>query len=195
MQKDKKMYIAAGVFLAVGIIFMSVMANKAQKENKISFGRVENFRRDAIVKDRIQRQKVEVQNYMSAPALSNAARVINDHSDDAGLKLESSQMAAAKDSVRDEHNAMPTNALDSQMSKILANRQQYDQMTKMQKKRFIEEYKRNALARGYLIELDDNLNIVKYSRAPAANKGQTPIPVQMPTDVDQMEEDSDEAGD
>lgn len=180
MQQDKKMYIAAGVFLGVGLLFLSVIVQKQTKEeHKVTFGKVESFRRDAIVKDRLQRQKVEVQNYMSAPSVSNSVRVVSDHNDDAGLKLESSENSAVKDSARNDHNAMPTNALDSQMSKVLANRQKYDEMTQMQKKRFIEEYKRNALARGYLIELDDKLNIVQYKRAPAAQKGQTPIPVQI----------------
>jgi hypothetical protein len=194
MQQDKKMYIAAGVFLGVGLLFLSVNFKKQESPEvrKISFGQVENTRRAAIVKGREERAKVEVQNYMSAPAVTNGIRVVRDHNEDAGLKLESSLNSAVKDSVRDDHNAMPTNALDAQMSKVLANRQKYEEMTKMQKARFIEEYKRNALAMGYVIELDDKLNIVKYRRTPAAQRAQTPIPVQMPNDVDQMEEDSDE---
>jgi len=193
MKNDKKLFIAASVFLSVGLLFFGSAWNKKDESNKkVTFGQVEHLRKAAITKNRMERQKAEVQNYMSAPALDNGIQGSKDLQQDGSdsLSLESSSNHAAADS-RDGDNAMPANFLDSQTNKLLANKQHYEQMNLAQKKQFIAEYKRKALAMGYVIELDDKLNIIKVQRDPASQKSQFHRPAE-PVDVDQMEVEDDE---
>lgn len=191
MDKDKKFYIAAGIFFGLGFLAVTFIFGKDKKENRVTFGQVEQIRKETMVKSKIDRSKVEVQNYMNAPAISNQYHATKEIPvNDAGLKLESSVNHAAQDSRGSGHNAMPTNVLESQTDKLLANKQRYEQMNIAQKKQHIEDYKRQAKQMGYVLEVDGQLNIIRFERDPASAISQPKLPV----DVDQMEEEYDESG-
>lgn len=189
MSNDKKL-IAAGVLFGLGLFFFASVYSK-RGENKVTFGQVEDIRKETMLKSRMERQRVEVQNFKTAPALGSGIQKENNQMDRDGLTLESSRNHAAADSYDTASDtATPATFLESQTNKLLANKQHYEHLTQMQKKRFIAEYQRKALAMGYLVELDDKLNIVKVQRAPASQKPQ--YQPSEPVDVDQMDVEDDE---
>jgi hypothetical protein len=187
MKSNKNIYLVFAVlgFLGVAFLFFSQKSNH-ENPTKVSFKDVDSLRKEAIVKNKFQREKMTVENFNKAPTLSNQYRPTSGAADhEEGLRLEASVSAAAKDIAEGELNSLSLNSLENKINQRLLNEQKTAQMNVLQKKRFADEYKKRAMAMGYAVELNDKLEIIKVQKVDAQPKQRTGSPV---IDIDSMEE-------
>lgn len=199
MKNEKNLYIIVGIIsvLGCGFLFFNSQSG-SEKSSKVTFGQVDHLRQETKVRAKIDRERVEIENYKNAPSLSNAYRPVAEETPgQGGIILESAKNQAIQDSA-DPSVSQPTSFLESQINARLVNQQRAAQMSALQKKQFIENYKQRALAMGYLVELNDQMIVTRVQKidgGAAQRAAKNPASIQhqpQAVDVDIMEDESEE---
>jgi len=166
------------------------MHSGSSNSSQVTYGQVDHLRKETKARKELEIKKMEVDNYKSAPSLSNAYRPVEDGAQaNDGIRFESEKHSVVKDQAEIEGDREPINMLEVQINKRLVNDQRAAELSAQQKKQFIENYKKQALAKGYMVELNDQLVITKVQKVDRANKGPASIPQE---DVEIQEYDEDE---
>lgn len=189
--KEKIIY-SMVVVVAVGFGMYSLRTQNSSPhadQKVVTYKDIKNVRNHAITKDKFEKQKVEVKNWQTAPRLEGGVREIKDslNESSSGIKIESQKNFAAIDAADASVYEAPVTSLETQINKKLVNDQVSAQMSQLQKIQFIENYKRRALAVGYEVELNDQLQLVKATKIkPRPSFEKAPASA---VDIDSMEED------
>jgi hypothetical protein len=190
MEKINKNYLIFGAGAIVVMAFIFWQKNfSSPSPNRVTYGEVDKARKQEQTKSQLQREKVHIENYKKAPQISDAYRPVESSpASEDGLRLEASVSAAAKDIGEAELSGMAVESLENKINRRLLNEQKTDQMNAIQKKEFAAEYKKKALAMGYAVELNENLEVVKVQKVekPKLIKSNPVI------DVDSMDEEDEE---
>ncbi len=166
MEKINKNYLmlGAGAMVVLALIFWQKNSS-SPSPNRVTYGEVDKARKQEQTKSQLQREKVHIENYKKAPQISDAYHPSeNAPAPDEGLRLEASVSAAAKDIGEAELSGMAVESLENKINRRLLNEQKTDQMNVIQKKEFAAEYKKKALAMGYAVELNENLEVIKVQK-------------------------------
>jgi len=197
MQNEKNLYIIvfAVSVIGCGIMYFASNSGTSSDKAKVTFGQVDQLRKETQVKNNIERNKVQVENYKKAPALTNDYRAVDEQYGGAnqGIVLESNLNHAAIDADEGRGQGGSFNMLETQINKRLVNDQRAAQMSQIQKRQFVEDYKARARAMGYLVELNDQMVVTRVTKIPdseIAPKG----PASVPVDVNVNEEEGFEEG-
>jgi hypothetical protein len=166
MKNEKNLYIGVAV---VSVLFCAYWfmhsKHSSSQGTTVTYGQVDSLRKETQIRKEMDRKKVAVDNYKSAPSLDNAYRAVEDETNSgSGIKLESDKHAVANEQAEPDVRREPVNALEAQINKRLVNDQQAAEFTAQQKRSFIENYKKQALAKGYLVELNDQLVVTKVQK-------------------------------
>jgi len=190
MKNEKHLYIIVAIASVVGVGILFLMSHqKPASAPTVSYKQVDELRKETQIRKTMESKKVAVDNYRSAPSLSNAYRQVEDDTNvHQAIKLESEKHAVVGDQDDSGHR-QPINFLESQINKRLVNDQKAAELSDIQKKQFIQNYKKQALAKGYEVELNDQLVITKVTKV--VRKGPASIPTE---DVEMQEYDEDESG-
>ncbi len=189
MEKYNKNSIFLGLGLALFVLFVLWQQSSPQTTtNKVTYGEVDKVRKQEVTKSKMQREKMNVENYKNAPQISESYRPQENTNANEGLRLEASVSAAAKDIAEGELGGMAVESLENKINQRLLNEQKTAQMNVIQKKQFADEYKKKALSMGYAVELNDKLEITKVQKIePVRTIKSNPV-----IDVDSMEEDEEQ---
>lgn len=190
-QQNQKYIIAIGGVLFVGLFLLwKGSSNSATTQGKVSYGDVDKAHKQEVARSRLEREKVNIENYKKAPQISDAYRPVEDHAasdDNEGLRLQASVSPAAKDIGENDLHGMAVESLENKINRRLLNEQQSAQMNLAQKRQIANEYKKKALSLGYQVELNDNLEVTKVQKVEAPKQ----IKVNPVIDIDSIEEDED----
>lgn len=178
-KNEKNLYIVVGIVsvLGCGILYFSSRHNS--ETSKVTFGQVDKLRQETKIKNELARKKVSVDNYRQAPALNTDYRPVDEETavGRSSVVLESEKHSVTQDVNEEDSRRQPVSMLEAQINKKLVIDQKAEQMSVYQKKQFIENYKKNALAAGYLVELSDQLVVTKVQKiSRGQNKGPASIP-------------------
>lgn len=137
----------------------------------ITYKDISSEKTKTMTQDKINKQKVEMTNWQTAPQLKGNIQELKNNLDEPNnneLKLESQKNHAAIDAADSTASAYeaPVSSLENQINKQLVNDQEAAQMSSLQKKKFIETYKKRAKDMGYDVELNDKLQLVKAAKIP-----------------------------
>lgn len=190
MEKYNKNYLIWGVcaVFVVAVLFWQKNSS-TPATNRITYGEVDKARKQEQTKSHLQREKVHIENYKNAPQISDVYHPTESQpASEEGLRLEASVSAAAKDIGEAELSGMAVESLENKINRRLLNEQKTAQMNEVQKKQFAAEYKKKALAMGYSVELNDNLEVIKVQKV----EKQKLIKSNPVIDVDSIEEDDEE---
>jgi hypothetical protein len=191
-QRDKYIYSGAVVIIVgLGMLFIRSQPKDSESpEKQVTYHELELERKRAESTKKMDRQRTEVQNWQTAPKLNGNMHPVKNELEEgsAKIRLESAKNHAAIDSADVDVNEMPFSSLESQINKRMINEQHAAQMSQIQKRRFVEDYKKRALAMGYQVELNDKLELVRATKVRQPSYDSQKVPV----DVDSMEEDYDE---
>lgn len=193
LSNNEKILYSGLVVVAVGIGMYLLRKPSALHDHKkvVTYQDISTERNAAIAKDRMEKVRVEVTNARTAPRLGNGIREVKDGlaENTQSIRLETEKNHAAIDAADPTVHEMPFTSLETQINRKQVDDQRAAQMSIIQKKNFVEQYKKRALAMGYRVELNDRLELVRaekvtqpMSQFPSASKG-------VPVDVDSMEED------
>ncbi|MBY0315752.1 MAG: hypothetical protein K2Q26_09550 [Bdellovibrionales bacterium] len=177
MQDNRNTYlIAGGVLVLIGVYFtfsqLSQSTNPNEGPGVVTYKKVDRLKKDVLQQKRLQQDKAMVDNFKNAPSLPTGYRQVKDSSvGDSGLRLQSSQSHAAFDSGEDSSREAPQ-SLQVQINDFLLKKQRYEQLTQLQRQKYVSDFKREAQAMGYAVEFNDKLEVVRFDRVPAsqANK-------------------------
>lgn len=188
---EKNLYIGVGVLSVVvcGFLFFKSQETSSSGKSGVTFGQLDHMKKELKIRKNLESQKVSVENYATAPSLSNSYREVEQASGRAGsVVLESEKLHATQEDLGGEVSQQPINMLEAQINKKLLNDQRAQQMTAVQKEQFILDYKKKALAAGYVVELSDDLTITKVQKVAGAGKSKAPASVPQ-EDINIQEED------
>lgn len=174
MQDNRNTYlIAGGVLVLIGVYFtfsqLSQSANPADGTGVVTYKKVDRLKKDVLQQTRLQQDKAMVDNFKNAPSLPTGYRQVKDSSGgDHGLRLQSSQSHAAVDSGEDTSPREAPQSLQVQINDFLLKKQRYEQLTQLQRQKYVSDFKREAQAMGYMVEFNDKLEVVRFDRVPAS---------------------------
>lgn len=195
MLTDKEKILYSGiVVVAVGfgmyILREKQSQNSREQRKTVTYQQLNQERMGAITKDKLEKQKVAVTNWQTAPRLDNNMREISNGLNEPsnGIKLEGEKIHSTEDSADASVYDSPMNSLEKEINKKLVNDQYAAQMSALQKKQFIKDYKARALAAGYSVELNDRLELVRAEKIKPKGASYEKSPASV-IDVDSMEED------
>ncbi len=178
MKNEKNLYIIVAIVSILGCGFIYFFSgHESSSTGKVTYSQVDQLRKETKIRNEIQRKKVAVDNYKSAPSLSNSYRAVEEQNvdDKSAIKFESERNSIESEQALLNEEAVPANMLDVQINKRLVNDQKAAQLSAQQKRVFIENYKKQALAKGYLVELNDQLVVTKVQKV-ASPKAPASIP-------------------
>lgn len=136
----------------------------------VSFRQVDDYKRNMRKKHLLDKKRVQTENYTNAPQLDGTYRAPELSDDHRGIDLRSQIHHAPKDIGAERRKEAPTFSPEAQVDKLLAAKQAYDEMSKLQKKRYAREFKREARRLGFRVELNDRLEVIQFSRVPASRE-------------------------
>lgn len=188
--KEKILY-SSVVVVAVGLGMFILRQSKSTPVavKPITYQDITTERNAAIARDKIEKQAVAVKNFQTAPRLDNNLRDVKDglEDDSSGIRLESEKNHSAQD-IAEVYEA-PLNSLETKINEKLVNDQKAAQMSQIQKRNFVENYKKRALAMGYKVELNDKLELIRADKVKPVT-----IPTSRPSavegDVETWEDDN-----
>jgi hypothetical protein len=196
MKNEKNFYIVVGILSVVvcGFLFFHSKPTSSSSGGTVTYGQVDQLRKTTQIKKALETKKVAVDNYNSAPSLSAKYHAVEDQTAEpkSGLNFESQKHAVVDDEAELEGEHMPTNMLEVQINKKLVNDQKAAELSAQQKKLFIANYKKQALAKGYIVELNDQLVVTKVEKVRGA-KGPASMQQQIPQDDVEIEEFDDDS--
>lgn len=195
MKNEKMIYIIVGIVSVLGCSYLFFSSKggsiAGSGGSTVTYGQVDQLRKETKIRKELQSKKMAVDNYKSAPSLSNQYRQVEDEqAKKSGIQFESEKHSVANDADI-EPDREPVNMLENQINKRLVNDQKAAQLSAAQKEAFIENYKKQALAKGYLVELNDQLVVTKVQKV-ATKKGPASIEQE---EVEMQEFEEDEGGD
>lgn len=163
--------------------------NHESPKKVVTYQDISTERNAAIAKDRMEKVRVEVTNARTAPRLGTGMREVKDGlaEQSQGIRLETEKNHAAIDAADPTVHEMPFTSLENQINRRQVDDQRAAQMSVLQKRTFVEQYKKRALAMGYRVELNDRLELVRAERV-TQPMNQFPSN-SAPVDVNSMEED------
>lgn len=193
MLTDKEKIIYSCVVVAVvgmGVYILRQAQSQTSTKKVVTYQELNQVRKGAINQHKMEQQKVKITNWKTAPRLDNNMREISNGMNEPsnGIKLESGKNHSVEDAADASVYESPMNSLETQINKKLVTDQHAAQMSAIQRKEFIKDYKKRALAMGYNVELNDKLELVRADKikSKTATFEKTPASV---IDVDSMEED------
>lgn len=194
LSTNEKILYSGVVVVAVGFGMYFLRESKSPQDHKkvVTYQDISSERNAAIAKDRMEKVKVEVTNAQTAPRLGVGIREVKDGLAEPhdGIKLETEKNYAAIDAADPSVHEMPFTNLETQINKKQKDEQTAAQMSVLQKRNFVQQYKARALAMGYKVELNDRLELIKAEKVSAPmNQFPSASPKGVPVDVDTMEED------
>lgn len=189
--RDKIVYSCVVVSLVLfGMYFFKTPTHSSAPDAKkvVTYKDITSERNKAIKHDEMQKQKVQVSNWQTAPRLDTGVREVKDSLNEKteSIRIESQKNHAAIDAADASVYEVPVSSLETQINKKLVNDQASAQMSQMQKKRFIENYKQRALAMGYDVELNDNLQLIRATKLSRPSFDKAPASA---VDIDSVEDD------
>ncbi|MCB9072575.1 MAG: hypothetical protein H6623_03065 [Bdellovibrionaceae bacterium] len=189
-KRDKYIYSGAVVIIvALAMLFIRAQKNESGAGAKaVTFQALDLERKRAISHKQMEQKKMEVTNWKTAPKLDNNLRPIHNNLEDPASKiqLESAKNHAEVDARDPDVYEIPMSSLETQINKRMVNEQYAAQMSALQKKNFVEGYKKRALAMGYMVELNDKLELIRATKVRTIQQNSPSV------EVDSMEEDYDE---
>ncbi len=191
LSNNEKILYSGVVVVAVGfgMYFLRQSNTPVSHKKVVTYQDISTERNAAIAKDRIEKVKVEVTNAQTAPQLGVGIREVKDGlaEDHDGLRLEGEKNHAAIDAADPTVHEMPFTSLETQINRKQVDDQRAAQMSAIQKRNFVEQYKKRALAMGYDVELNDRLELIKAKKI---SQPMNQFPTRgVPVDVNSMEED------
>lgn len=179
LSNNEKIIYSGVVIVAVGVGMYLLRQTQTQKQpsKTITYQDITTERNAAIARDKFEKTTVAVKNAQTAPMLGTGVREVgNGLEDNSGaIRLESEKNHAAADSVDPSVYEAPINSLETKINEKMLSDQKAAQMSALQKRMFIKNYKERALAMGYKVELNDRLELIRAdkvrnvpTKAPAA---------------------------
>lgn len=166
LSNNEKILYSGVVVVAVGLGMYLLRQSKdtTQTPKPITYQDITAERNAAIAKDKIEKQAVAVKNFQTAPRLDPNFRDVKNGLEDnsGGIQLEGEKNHAAQD-IAEVYEA-PLNSLETKINEKLVNDQKAAQMSQIQKRTFVENYKKRALAMGYKVELNDKLELIRADK-------------------------------
>ncbi len=187
---EKVIYSCVVVFaVGFGMYAWQTQKTKTAPAKVITYKDLKTVRNSAIAQDKIEKQKVQVTNWKTAPQLDSNVRELKNGLNETteSIRIESQKNVAAIDAAEGAAYEAPISSLETQINKKLVNDQVAVQMSQMQKNQFIDNYKKRALSMGYVVELNDQLELIKATKIPSKPSFNEKAPASV--DVDSMEED------
>lgn len=171
MQDHKNIYLGiagAAVLLAVFLILQKRSAGTGNAVAPVTFGKVDGYRIHAIQQKKLEQERVKVDNYMHAPEVNTRYRVEAQEPTSDRIILETPQHHAAKDSAEPRQQQMPDFSPEAQINRLLVDKQKYEQMSAMDKQRYIQAFKKEAKNLGFKIEFNNKLEIIQFEKMPSS---------------------------
>lgn len=184
LSNNEKILYSGVVIVAVGLgMYILRQSRTEQPTTKtITYQDIKTEQNAAIARDKIEKTTVAVKNAQTAPRLGVGMREVKNGLEDnsSSIRLEPEKNHAAIDAVDPAAYEPPISSLESKINEKMLSDQQAAQMSVIQKRNFIESYKKRALAMGYKVELNDQLQLI---RADKIRNG----PTKAPAAVDEVE--------
>jgi hypothetical protein len=156
-------FLVTGFVLLLAGVYLWQENSQQPKSSKVTYGDLDKARRQEQTRSKFQREKVNVENFKAAPQIKEAFHP-TETTPDEGLRLEASVSAAAKDIAETELSGMAIDSLENKINQKLLSEQKSAQMNAFQKQQYAEEYKKRAFAMGYVVELNEKLEVVKVQK-------------------------------
>lgn len=160
--------IIGGVLVLAGCYFtISQLTSKNRDATGVTFKEVDRLRKDVEHQRKFQQDKAMVDNFKSAPLLPTKYRPTQEGNfQDASLKLQSAVNHAAIDSG--DNGGVTAHSLDNQINDFLLTKERYEQMSKLERQKYVNDFKREAQAMGYQVEFNEKLEVIRFDRAPSS---------------------------
>ncbi|MCC6138095.1 MAG: hypothetical protein IT287_05650 [Bdellovibrionaceae bacterium] len=179
------------IAVALGMYILREKQSQAQGAKVVTYQQLDQVRKDTSTRVKLEKRKTEVINIQTAPRLDNNMREVSNglnEPNNNGIRLEGEKIHSIEDSADASVYDSPMNSLETQINKKLVNDQHAAQMSIIQKKEFIKDYKKRALAMGYNVELNDRLELIRAEKVKSKTVGYEKAPASV-IDVESMEED------
>lgn len=160
--------IIGGVLVLAGCYFtISQLTSKEKNDSGVTFKDVDRLRKDVEHQKKLQQDKAMVDNFKSAPLLPTKYRPTQSGNfQDKSLQLQSSVNHAAIDGG--DSGGITARSLDNQINDLLLAKQRYEQLSKVERQKYVNDFKREAQAMGYQVEFNEKLEVIRFDRAPSS---------------------------
>lgn len=173
MKKDPYIFAMALVvglsLFAYSFLFQgeSEVSVASDQQASVTFGQLNNYRKEVRKKKTMETQKVSVENYQRAPGVKWRPKQVQKES----LNLKSVPSAAAIDMQKSARQFIAEEpSLEKEINQLLAERQKFEQLSQIQRQNYVAGFKKEAYRLGFRIEFNDNLEVIEFERIPKTQR-------------------------